>query len=133
MNEEQQKRRHPQWAPAFYLNYRVPDVGYGMTCHPLARYFMSYHASYAGAAMVRRLDLYPTVTLALPAQWFIALYPENPIEYNQLSGQWFVPFEAMVGKAVSERLHLGLGGAVKLGGGYEPYRYLVEARVEWQF
>ena len=73
------------------------------------------------------------LTLALPAQWFIALYPEHPIEYNQFTRQWFVPVEAMVGKAVSEGLYLGLGGAVKLGGEYERYRYLVEARVEWQF
>ncbi len=84
-----------QWAPALYLNYHVPDLGYGVTFHPLARYFMSYHASYAGAAMVRKLDLYPTVTLALPAKWFIALYPEYPIEYNQLTRQWFVPFESL--------------------------------------
>jgi len=55
------------------------------------------------------------VTFDLPDQWFIALYPENPIEYNEITGQWFVPFEAMVGKDIAERLRLGFGGAVKLG------------------
>ncbi len=122
-----------QWAPSLSLNYRVPDLGYGMTLHPLARYFMSYHAASAGAAKIRKLDLYPTVTFDLPDRWFIVLYPENPIEYNEITGQWFVPFEAMVGKDLSERLHLSFGGAVKLGGNDPQYQSLLEARVEWRF
>lgn len=122
-----------QWAPSLYLDYRVPDLGYGLTFHPLARYFMSYHANSAGAAKIRKLELYPTVTFDLPDQWFIALYPENPIEYNEITGQWFVPFEALVGKDLSERLHLGFGGAVKLGGNDPQYQYLLEALVEWRF
>ena len=122
-----------QWAPSLSLNYRVPDLGYGLTFHPLARYFMSYHANSAGAAKIRKLELYPTVTFDLPDQWFIALYPENPIEYNEITGQWFVPFEAMVGKDIAERLRLGFGGAVKLGGNDSQYQYLLEALVEWRF
>jgi len=73
------------------------------------------------------------VTFDLPDQWFIALYPENPIEYNEITGQWFVPFEAMVGKDIAERLRLGFGGAVKLVGNYSQYQYLLEALVEWRF
>jgi len=73
------------------------------------------------------------VTFDLPDQWFIALYPENPIEYNEITGQWFVPFEAMVGKDIAERLRLGFGGAVKLGGNDSQYQYLLEALVEWRF
>jgi hypothetical protein len=122
-----------QWAPSLYLNYLLPDLGYGLTFHPLARYFMSYHANAAGAAKIRTLDLYPTVTFDLPDSWFIALYPEKPIEYDQISQQWFVPFEAMVGKDISERLHLGFGGAVKLGGNDAQYQYLLEAQVELRF
>ena len=122
-----------QWAPSLYLDYRVPDLGYGFTFHPLARYFMSYHANSAGATKIRKLELYPTVSFALPDQWFIALYPENPIVYNEITGQWFVPFEAMAGKDLSERLHLGFGGAVKLGGNDPQYQYLLEALVEWRF
>ena len=122
-----------QWAPALYLSYRRPDLGYGMTFHPLARYFMSYHAATAGAAAIRKLDLYPTVIFDLPDHGFIALYPENPIVYNEITHQWFVPFEAMVGKKISERLHVGFGGAVKLGGNDPQYQYLLEARVGWLF
>jgi hypothetical protein len=122
-----------QWAPALYLSYRRPDLGYGMTFHPLARYFMSYHAATAGASAIRKLDLYPTVSFDLPDHGFIALYPENPIVYNEITHQWFVPFEAMAGKKISERLHVGFGGAVKLGGNDPQYQYLLEARVRWLF
>ena len=94
---------------------------------------MSYHANSAGAAKIRKLELYPTVTFDLPERWFITLYPENPIEYNEITGQWFVPFEAMVGKDIAERLRLGFGGAVKLGGNDSQYQYLLEALVEWRF
>lgn len=34
---------------------------------------------------------------------------------NEITGQWFLPFEAMTGKDLSERLRLGFGGAVNLG------------------
>lgn len=122
-----------QWAPSLYLDYRVPDLGYGVTLHPLARYFMSYHAASADAAKIRKLELYPTVTFALPERWFVAFYPENPVVYNESTGQWFVPFEALVGKDLSERLHLGFGGAVKLGGNDPQYQSLLEAQVEWRF
>lgn len=122
-----------QWAPSLYLNYRVPNFGYGMSFHPLVRYFMSYQANSAGAAKIRKLDLYPTVAFDLPDQWFMALYPENPIKYNEITRQWFVPFEAMVGKDISERLHLQFGGAVKLGGNDPQYQYLLEALVELRF
>ncbi len=122
-----------QWAPALYLSYRRPDIGYGMTFYPLARYFMSYHADIAGASEIRKLDLYPMVIFDLPNLWFIALYPESPIVYNEITDQWFVPFEAMAGKKISERLHVGFGGAVKLGGGYPQYKYLIEARIRWLF
>jgi len=122
-----------QWAPSLYLDYRVPDLGYGTIFHPLARYFMSYHAASADAAKIRKLELYPTVTFDLPDRWFIVLYPENPIVYNEITGQWFVPFEAMAGKDIAERLRLGFGGAVKLGGNDPQYQYLIEAMLEWRF
>lgn len=122
-----------QWAPSLSLHYRVPDLGRGITFHPLARYFMSYHAASTGAAKIRKLDLYPTVTFDLPERWFVALYPERPITYNQITGQWFVPFEALAGKDLSERLRLGFGGAVKLGGNDPRYQYLIEALIEWRF
>jgi hypothetical protein len=39
----------------------------------------------------------------------------------------------MVGKDIAERLQLGFGGAVKLGGNDPRYQYLLETRVEWRF
>ncbi|MCK7577545.1 MAG: hypothetical protein MZV65_18225 [Chromatiales bacterium] len=99
-----------QWAPASTstIACRISATASPSIHSPAI--LMSYHASSAGAAKIRKLDLYPRVTPDLPEQWFIVLYPENPIEYNEITGQWFVPFEAMVGKDLSERLHLSFGG-----------------------
>ena len=61
-------------------SYALPD--HGITFSPLARYFMSFHASAPGAAKIRKLTLFPIVTFGLPGNWSLAFYPENPISYN---------------------------------------------------
>jgi hypothetical protein len=45
-----------------------------------------------------------------------------------LCGPLWQPTEVLL----SERLHLGFGGAVKLGGNDPQYQYLLEALVEWR-
>jgi hypothetical protein len=46
---------------------------------------------------ISELQLAPLVNIALPAQWFVNLYPSNDIRYNFGSkrpgdaGRWFVP------------------------------------------
>ncbi len=103
-----------QWAPLLGAVWTLPD--YKLTLNPLARYFMSYHAAENGAAKVRRLDLYPTATLALGEGWSFGFYIENAISYNEITKKWFVPLDGMLLKRVSKDLEFGLGaayGAVK--------------------
>jgi hypothetical protein len=64
-----------QWAPSIGATYAIPE--HKITLGPLARYFMSYHATEPGAAKVRKLDLYPTVTFALPENWSLASMPST--------------------------------------------------------
>lgn len=98
-----------QWAPTVAAVYAMPD--YKLTLNPIARYFMSYHAAEDGAGKVRRLDLYPTTTLALGEGWSFGFYIENPISYNEITKKWFVPIDGMLVKRLSKDVEFGLGAA----------------------
>ena len=106
--------------------------------------------SFRQSSLIRKVKLAAIVGATLTAQcpasdvsaagldqllerWFVMLYPDRPLEYNQLTGQWFVPFELMVGRRLSQRLRLGLGWATKVAGSDTRYRSLFEALVEWTF
>jgi hypothetical protein len=120
-----------QWAPAAGATYGMPDRG--ITLSPHARYFMSFHATEPGAAKIRKLDLYPTVAFALRDGWSLAFYPENPITYNDVSGKWFVPIDAMLIKRISRTVEIGFGGAYGIVKDDPVFQYVINGRVTVYF
>lgn len=123
-----------QIAPGIGLTYRMPDVLNGVTLSPYARYFWGFNAQTAGTTLINSLNLFPTVTFGLSDGWSVALYPENPITYNQNNGSWFVPLDFLFVKAVSKSFHFGIGGAFKLGNPSNPsYDYIVNGRATFFF
>jgi hypothetical protein len=111
--------------------YAIPE--HGVTLSPVARYFMSYHATEAGAAKVRQLDLYPAVTVDLPDRWSLAFYPKNPITYNDVTNKWLVPIDVMLTNRVTKSLELGLGSAYALVKDDPQYKYVLYGRVTLYF
>ena len=109
----------------------IPEHRVGIS--PFARYFMSYHATEPGAARIRRLDLFPTLTLGLPDDWSLAFYPENPISYNDVTNKWFVPIDAMLIKRFSKTVEFGFGGAYALVKDDPQYQYIINARLTFYF
>jgi hypothetical protein len=119
-----------QWALGAGLIYQMPDTWYGVTLAPSARYYWGFDPQYANVNEIRELDLYPGATFALPEQWSLQLYPENPITYSEQSKTWFVPFDFMLTRKVDKTLDFGIGGAYKLGNPSNPsYRYIIDARL----
>jgi hypothetical protein len=112
-----------QWAPVAGFVYDIPDMG--LRFAPMARYFMSFHASEDGAGQVRRLDLYPTVSKALGNGWTVRVYDENPISYNNVSEKWFVPLDAQLVKRARKDLEFAFGAAYGLV--RDDPRYLTQA------
>ena len=53
-----------QWAPALSVDYAMPD--HGITFSPVARYFMSYHATAPGAARSASWTSIPSSPLHCP-------------------------------------------------------------------
>jgi hypothetical protein len=124
-----------QWqvAPAVGLIYSRPDLWRGTTFFPLARYFFGFDTQSPGVTEIRRLDLFPTVTLGLAPAWALHLYSENPISYNEQTNKWFVPIDALVTHRVSKSFEYGVGGAVAIVDDDRAYRWLVQARLTFYF
>lgn len=120
-----------QWAPALGVSYALPERG--LTFNPLVRYFMSYHATAADASKIRKLTLFPSVSFALPDNWSLAFYPENPISYNSTSRKWFVPIDLMLIKRLTKAVELGLGGAYAVVDDDPLYRSIVYGRLTFYF
>ena len=120
-----------QWAPAVSASYAWPERG--ITFSPVARYFMSFHATEPGAAKIRSLSLFPTVTFALPEKWSLAFYPENAITYNAETHKWFVPLDLMVLKRLTNEVELGIGSTFPLDQDNRSYKYNIYGRVTLYF
>jgi hypothetical protein len=120
-----------QWAPAVAAIYTIPERR--ITINALARYFMSYHSTKPGAAKVRRLDLYPTVTFGLADDWSLAFYAENPIDYNQVNHKWFVPIDVLLVKRLSKSVELAFGGAYGIVKDDPAYKYVINGRLTFHF
>ena len=120
-----------QWAPTVSMSYAMPDAG--LTLSPIARYFMSYHASEDAAAKVRRLDLYPTVTQRIAQGWSVSFYNENAISYNDITNKWFVPIDAMLIRRASKDLEYGLGAAYGIKKDDPQYKSMVYGRLTLYF
>ena len=120
-----------QWAPAVNATYAMPE--HRVTFSPTARYFMSFHATEPGAAKIRQLSLFPTVTFALPENWSFAIYPENGINYNAVTHQWFVPIDLMLLKRLANGMDLGIGSAFPLDKENRLYKYNIYGRMTFYF
>jgi len=120
-----------QAAPSVGLLYNMPENK--LTFNPLLRYFFSYHDAKDNAARVRRLDIFPTVTMGFSEGWSLQLWPENPISYNDETNKWFVNVDALLVKRMSKQWEFGVGGAYYLNKDDPQYKWIVDGRVTFYF
>ena len=120
-----------QWqiAPQIGIAWDLPLApGLKLQVDPMLRYFHGFAPTQSGTTTKRLLDVYPTVSLALPDEWKIALWSENPMTYNERTNSWFVPFDVMVIKTIANRVQLGAGAAVRLIDTDPTYKYMFYGR-----
>lgn len=121
-----------QWAPTLGALYTMPEQR--ITFNPVARYFMSYHADLPGAARIRKLSLFPTLTFGgLLDGWSLSLWPENEISYNDVTDKWFVPVDLLATRALSKSAEIGFGGAWAVVKDDPAYKYVINARLTFRF
>jgi hypothetical protein len=120
--------------PTLGARYALPEITRGT----FAAFLLRYDVDYAGdddRRHISELQLAPLVNIALPAQWFVNLYPSSDIRYNFTAkrpgdtGRWFFPFNFMVGKMVTRSMVASVEIGVPIVDDYKVYDFKLEARV----
>jgi hypothetical protein len=121
----------------------MPIIGarYGLWEINSASYFepiIRYDASFAGDPTRRNisnLQFAPTVNLGLPDQWFITFYPSADIRMNfgdpitGQTGRLFLPFDARIGRKLSDNAALSFELGVPVIKDYPVYNLKTEVRL----
>jgi hypothetical protein len=124
--------------PTLGARYALPGISSGT----FAAFLLRYDVDYAGdddRRHISELQLAPLVNIALPAQWFVNLYPSSDIRYNFGSkrpgdaGRWFFPCNFMVGKMVTRSIVASVEIGVPIVDDYEVYDFKLEARIGFFF
>ena len=116
----------------------LPEISAGSYFEPLAR----WNASFAGdptRKTINNFQFAPMVNLALPDRWFFSLYPSTDIRWNfggpvtGQTGRLFLPFDARIGKAFSDRFNVSLEVGVPIVKQYPVYNFMTALRLNLTF
>jgi hypothetical protein len=121
----------------------MPVVGarYGLWEINSASYFepvVRYDVSFAGDPTRRNisnLQFAPTLNLGLPDRWFITLYPSADIRINLgdpitgQTGRLFLPFDARIGRKLSDNVSLSFELGVPIIKDYPVYLLKTQVRL----
>ena len=103
---------------------------------------MRYGMSIPGNAQARRISepqIAPTLNIDLPGPVFITFYPSNDIRINYgapvagQTGRLFLPFDALIGARLSDKVALSLEGSVPIAKAYPVYNFKTEVKLRMLF
>jgi hypothetical protein len=123
-----------QVMPIAGFRYALPELSSGSFLEP----FVRYDASFAGDPSRRNisnLQLAPYFNVNLPDRWFVALYPSADIRVNfgdpvtGQTGRLFLPFDARVGRNLTDHMALSLEIGVPIIKDYPVYNFKAEVRL----
>lgn len=108
---------------------------------PLARYMYgfdtknnSYTINPSQPALVRNLNLFPTLGINLTPNTQIRFWDENGIIFNTGGGgDWFVPIDAMVTHRLSKHFLFAVGASKQVVQSYQVYDWSVYGKVSLNF
>jgi hypothetical protein len=123
-----------QIMPIAGLRYALPEVSSGSYFEPYARYDVSF-AGDPTKRNISNLQLAPLLTLRLPETWFISFYPSADIRVNfgdpvtGQTGRLFLPFDARVGRDLTDHIALSFEVGVPIIKDYPVYNVKAQVRV----
>jgi hypothetical protein len=104
---------------------------------PLTRYMYGFDSKAAPGstppALLRRLELYPTIGINLSPSTQIRFWDENGINYNSAGGGWFVPIDAMVTHRVNQHFLFAVGFSKQLVQTYQQYDWSLYSKLSFNF
>ena len=123
-----------QIMPIAGFRYGMPDVISGSFLEPFARYDVSF-AGNPTKRNISNLQLAPYLNLGLPDDWFVALFPTADIRVNfgdpvpGQTGRLFLPFDARVGRDLTDHISLSLEIGVPIIKDYPVYNFKAQVRL----
>lgn len=123
-----------QIMPIAGFRYALPEVSRGRYFEPFARYDISF-AGDPSKRNISNLQLAPYLNIALSQQWFVALYPSADIRVNfgdpvpGQTGRLFLPFDARIGRDLTDHVALSLEIGVPIIKDYPVYNFKAEVRL----
>jgi len=120
--------------PGVAVRYALSELSSGSYLEPLLR----YDASFAGDPSrknISNLQFAPTFNLGLPDRWFVTFYPSADIRINYgdpvtgQTGRLFLPFDARIGRKMTDDLVLSLEVGLPIIKDYPVYNFKTEVRL----
>lgn len=107
---------------------------------PLVRYMYGFDtknnsttSNPSQPALLRTLELYPTLGFRLGPDTQLRLWDENGIDYNTAGGGWFVPLDAMVTHRLNKHWLIAVGASKRLIQTYSQYDWSTYAKLSLSF
>lgn len=123
-----------QIMPIAGVRYGLPEVSSGSYLEPFARYDVSF-AGDPSKRNISNLQLAPFLNIGLPDRWFVAFYPSADIRINfgdpvpGQTGHLFLPFDARIGRDLTDHIALSLEIGVPIIKDYPVYNFKAEMRL----
>jgi hypothetical protein len=127
-----------QIMPGFGVRYSFLEYGSDTYFVPKIRFAISF-AGDPSRRNISEPQIAPTLNIGLPSRWFVTLYPSYDIRINYgdpISGQTgrlFLPFDAAIGRKLSDDVLVSLEVAVPLIKDYPVYNFKTELRLAVKF
>lgn len=123
-----------QIMPIAGLRYGLPEISTGSYFEPFARYDVSF-AGDPSKRNISNLQLAPFLNVGLPEHWFFSFYPSADIRINfgdpvpGQTGHLFLPFDARIGRDLTDHIALSLEIGVPIIKDYPVYNFKAELRL----
>ena len=133
-----------QWAVGPQLNWvfspQVDSILHVTDFSPLIRYMYGFDTknnSYANnpnqPALLRNLQMFPTVGFQLTSNTILRLWDENGLIYNSAGGGWFIPIDAMVTHRLTKNLVIAVGASKQVVQTYSQYNWSTYGKISYNF
>ncbi len=123
-----------QIMPIAGFRYDLSEVSHGSFVEPFARYDVSF-AGDPSKRNISNLQLAPWLNIGLPDHWFISFYPSADIRINfgdpvpGQTGRLFLPFDARIGRDLTDHIALSLEIGVPIIKDYPVYNFKAQLRL----
>ena len=127
-----------QTMPGLGVRYMLFELGPDSYFVPSMRWALSSPTN-PGQRRISEPQIAPTLNIDLPGPFFITFYPSHDIRINfgapiaGQTGRLFLPFDALMGVRLTDKVQLSLEGSVPIVKEYPVYNFKTEARLRIVF